>query len=170
LLHKWHPGYGDVRESAIRASYDVAVDKKLITRLVGSSATVMVGGAAIMITVLAASAAGDLPAARSGGKTAAPVSAAASAVQPASRAIPAAALQLVAAPAAPGGPNAAAQTGGVIRASMSPAQDEPLAGPVSKTDTEQAPRRLSNQELSQLRQDIRRAGEEVYEPYRQQHH
>jgi hypothetical protein len=78
-------------------------------------------------------------------------------------------IQIAAAPPARAQSAVRGQEGAVIRASMSPEDDSSWAGPVSKSEMSQAPRKLSDQELNQLRQDIRRAGEEVYEPYRQQH-
>ncbi|GAA4338005.1 hypothetical protein GCM10023144_34490 [Pigmentiphaga soli] len=42
----------------------------------------------------------------------------------------------------------------------------PWAGPVRADERQQTPRRLSDAERMELRQDIRTAGEEVYESYR----
>jgi len=54
-------------------------------------------------------------------------------------------------------------TSGVLRASM-----DPWAGPVAADERLQLPRRLSSEERLLLRQEIQRATEEVYGPYRGQ--
>lgn len=54
---------------------------------------------------------------------------------------------------------------GVIRAAM-----DPWAGPVSQDERRVGPRKLSSEERVLLRQEIRRASEEVYEPYRKHKH
>ncbi len=61
----------------------------------------------------------------------------------------------------------AAQAGqsGVMRAAM-----DPWAGPVSQDEKRVGPRKLSSEERVLLRQEIRRASEEVYEPYRKHKH
>lgn len=62
-------------------------------------------------------------------------------------------------------PEGASTQSGVIRAAM-----DPWAGPVSQDERRLAPRKLSSEERVLLRQEIRRASEEVYEPYRKQKH
>lgn len=61
-------------------------------------------------------------------------------------------------------PQEAGQSG-VMRAAM-----DPWAGPVSQDERRVGPRKLSSEERVLLRQEIRRASEEVYEPYRKHKH
>lgn len=50
---------------------------------------------------------------------------------------------------------------GVVAAGM-----DGWAGPVTPDERQHAPRKLSSEERTQLRQEIRNASEEVYQPYR----
>lgn len=50
---------------------------------------------------------------------------------------------------------------GVVAAGM-----DAWAGPVTPDERQHAPRKLSSEERNQLRQEIRNASEEVYQPYR----
>lgn len=61
--------------------------------------------------------------------------------------------------------NSGQEGSGVVRASM-----DSWAGPISEGERRQLPRRLSSEERLLLRQEIQRASEEVYEPYRKQKH
>jgi hypothetical protein len=50
---------------------------------------------------------------------------------------------------------------GVVSAGM-----DGWAGPVTQDERQQVPRKLSSEERNQLRQEIRNASQEVYQPYR----
>jgi len=128
-------------------------------RATGSSAAIRLGGLFLMITVLACSAAiGQVRDARAetGRSLSPPPGEMASQVESAlSRADAQANAQSSTAPG----------QSGVIRAAM-----DPWAGPVSQDERRLGPRKLSSEERVLLRQEIRRASEEVYEPYRKQKH
>lgn len=50
---------------------------------------------------------------------------------------------------------------GVVSAGM-----DGWAGPVTQDERQQVPRKLTSEERNQLRQEIRNASQEVYQPYR----
>ncbi|WP_338615268.1 hypothetical protein [Pigmentiphaga sp. CHJ604] len=134
------------------------------TRTAGSSAAIMLGGLFVMITVLAGGAAiGQVrdpraPLSRAEAARPAPPVAGGLAVQVESAVSQADAQANTAAAPQPG-------HSGVIRAAM-----DPWAGPVSPDERRVGPRKLSSEERVLLRQEIRRASEEVYEPYRKHKH
>ncbi|OVZ62154.1 hypothetical protein CDO44_04690 [Pigmentiphaga sp. NML080357] len=128
------------------------------TRSTGPSAAIMLGGLVVMITVLAAGAAI--------GQVRDPRAARADAGRRVSGNM---VSQVENAVTEAAGAQAGASTvegpSGVMRASMGS-----WAGPVSPDERRQVPRRLSSEERLLLRQEIRRASEEVYEPYRKHKH
>ncbi|MBN9474654.1 MAG: hypothetical protein J0H72_11420 [Burkholderiales bacterium] len=137
------------------------------TRTAGSSAAIMLGGLFVMITVLAGGAAiGQVRDPRAAMPRA-------DAVRPAAPAPGGFAGQVESAvsraDAQVNAANAAnvpqAGQSGVMRAAM-----DPWAGPVSQDERRVGPRKLSSEERVLLRQEIRRASEEVYEPYRKHKH
>jgi len=122
-----------------------------------SFTTLALGGLAVMITALAAAAAygqvrerfARTPALESGRRISGTmVSQVEDAVKEASGRVSASQAQ---------------GTSGVLRASM-----DPWAGPGAADERLQLPRRLSSEERLLLRQEIQRATEEVYGPYRRQ--
>ncbi|WP_124081866.1 hypothetical protein [Pigmentiphaga humi] len=125
-------------------------------RALGSGAAIVLGGLALVIAVLAATAAtgqvrGQQPEAEASPR---PGSVA--------RIAPPAPVTLPPRPSVvePAG------NGGVMRAAM----ESSWAGPVNPAERGQVSRKLSQEERLELRQEIQRATEEVYEPYRKSKH